>query len=549
MKSKWIKMSIISLIFIFLLIGIIFIDRNYLLTSQNSSSNKNITKNIEFYNNGEIYYVDKDEDTYIFTAKYQNTISQKIQDLLKDNEYNMENPLIINNPYGTNTLSLNIYFEEERKIDVKYTISAEGTKDFSKSLKYNDNNGYQIIGLVPGKTNNVLINYYEDGNEVGRKEFNIIVPELEHGIDAEFTFEDGESNEEITDGLFALLGHDKSFSSNIYLYDNDGIIRSELVLDDYRGDRIIFKDDKMIYSNSTNSIIAVNNLGKIESFYSLGNYEMHHDYVYDEVNNKLLILANKLGSETIEDVVISLDLATGDAKEVLDMRDLLGDMYEKAVMPKSGKNTYGGDELDWIHLNSLQVIDGKDIIVSARELSTIIRVNNIYNDPELKYLIADESVYKDTEYEEYLYNKIGDFTANAGQHTITYLKDDTLEEGKYYVYMFNNNYKGASTRPDFDWSNYVGCGTYSEGDKSMYYKYLVDENEGTYELVDSFDVDYSSIVSSVEILQDNYIVSSGMSHSYAEYDSEKNLIRKYKYNSKKYAYRVFKYIFDNFWFE
>ena len=134
MKSKWIKMSIISLIFIFLLIGIIFIDRNYLLTSQNSSSNKNITKNIEFYNNGEIYYVDKDEDTYIFTAKYQNTISQKIQDLLKDNEYNMENPLIINNPYVTNTLSLNIYFEEERKIDVKYTISAEGTKDFSKSL-------------------------------------------------------------------------------------------------------------------------------------------------------------------------------------------------------------------------------------------------------------------------------------------------------------------------------------------------------------------------------------------------------------------------------
>ena len=375
-----------------------------------------------------------------------------------------------------------------------------------------------------------------------------MVPELDHSIDEEFTFEDGESNEEITDGLFALLGHDKSFSSNIYLYDNEGIIRSELVLDDYRGDRIIFKDEKMIYSNSNNTIIAVNRLGKIENFYSLGNYEMHHDYVYDEANNKLLILANKLGSETMEDVVLSLDLATGDAKEVLDMKDLLGGMYEKAVMPESGKNTYGGDELDWVHLNSLQVIDGKDIIVSSRELSTIIRINNIYNNPQLKYLIADKSVYEDTEYEKYLYNKIGDFTSNAGQHTITYSKDDNLEDGKYYIYMFNNNYKGASTRPDFDWSNYVGCGSFEEGDKSMYYKYLVDENEGTYELVDSFDVDYSSIVSSVEILQNNYIVSSGKSHSYAEYDSEKKLIRKYKYNSKKYAYRVFKYTFDNFWF-
>ncbi|MBU5317203.1 aryl-sulfate sulfotransferase [Clostridium bornimense] len=196
----------------------------------------------------------------------------------------------------------------------------------------------------------------------------------------------------------------------------------------------------------------------------------------------------------------------------------------------------------------MQVIDGRDIIVSSRELSTIIRINNIYYNPELKYLIADKSVYEDTSYEKYLYDKIGDFTSNAGQHTIQYIKDDNLEQDKYYIYMFNNNYKGASTRPDFDWSNYVGCGSFSEGDKSIYYKYLVDENEGTYELVDSFDVDYSSIVSSVEISQGNYITSSGKANCYAEYDSNKKLIRKYKYNSKKYAYRVFKYTFDDFWF-
>ena len=115
----------------------------------------------------------------------------------------------------------------------------------------------------------------------------------------------------------------------------------------------------------------------------------------------------------------------------------------------------------------MQVIDGRDIIVSSRELSTIIRINNIYYNPELKYLIADKSVYEDTSYEKYLYDKIGDFTSNAGQHTIQYIKDDNLEQDKYYIYMFNNNYKGASTRPDFDWSNYVGCGSFSEGDKSI----------------------------------------------------------------------------------
>lgn len=42
-----------------------------------------------------------------------------------------------------------------------------------------------------------------------------------------------------------------------------------------------------------------------------------------------------------------------------------------------GENTYGGDELDWIHLNSL-TIDNDSLIVNSRELSTIIKINDIY---------------------------------------------------------------------------------------------------------------------------------------------------------------------------
>ena len=79
------KRSIIILLFI----GIIFIDRRYLLTRQDSLSNNNVTKNIEFFKKGYIYYVNKDEDTYIFTSEYQNIISQKIQELLKSEKYYM----------------------------------------------------------------------------------------------------------------------------------------------------------------------------------------------------------------------------------------------------------------------------------------------------------------------------------------------------------------------------------------------------------------------------------------------------------------------------
>ena len=115
--------------------------------------------------------------------------------------------------------------------------------------------------------------------------------------------------------------------------------------------------------------------------------------------------------------------------------------------------------------------------------------------------------------------------------------------------MYNNNYGASNTRESFPWDNYPGVGTYTEGEKSMYYRYLVNENEGTYELVEEFDVDYSSIVSSVQDLDSNRVTSSGKSNCYAEYDEDGTLIKQFNYTAKKYAYRVFKYDFEDVWFD
>lgn len=112
--------------------------------------------------------------------------------------------------------------------------------------------------------------------------------------------------------------------------------------------------------------------------------------------------------------------------------------------------------------------------------------------------------------------------------------------------MFNNNYGAATTRPDFEWSNYPGVGSYNEGETSYFYEYLVNENDKSYELVKSFKVPYSSIVSSVELMDnDNIVVGSGKDNSFEEYDNDGNLIRRFDYSAKKYAYRVFKYSYDN----
>ena len=140
----------------------------------------------------------------------------------------------------------------------------------------------------------------------------------------------------------------------------------------------------------------------------------------------------------------------------------------------------------------------------------------------------------------------GEFVYQAGQHTITYV---AAEDDTYYSAMYNNNFGSFRTRPDFDWSYFPGVGTYKNGEKSMYYLYEVKEKSRTYKLVKLINLPYSSIVSSIQNLQKNYVTSSGMNHSYGEYDNDGNLIKQFDYTSKKYAYGVFKYSFNKFFFD
>ncbi len=498
--------------------------------------------------------VSKNKHISIFNENYQKVIDKLIGEKQQESYYTFEAPLLIVNPYGTNTTGLNIYFtgEEDYTLEYKISVNDKDIKDFKQTAVNNAKDGeyaYQIIGLVPGYKNTLELTL-KDGKEIiGEKTLKLDIPKLPSNEDISVTIDstNGDSKEKQANGLYTFLGWDKNYTANTYLYDNNGTFRAELVLDGYRSDRILNIDGNLLYSNSKTSLISVNSLGKIEKTYKIDGYEMHHDYVYDEENNRLLILANKLGTDTIEDHVISVDLENGKVKDLVDFRKLLPDMYDMAESPEGG-NTYGGDELDWLHLNSLSIVNEHDIVLSSRELSTIIYLSDYDSNPTIKYLIADTSMYEDTEYADLLLDKVGNFTANAGQHTITYEKGEDLEDGQYYLVMFDNNYSASRTRPFFDWSNYEGTGDYKNGEKSMYYKYLIDEEENTYELVETVDLDYSSIVSSVQDLDNgNMVASSGMSHSFAEYDSKGNLIKHFKYPAKKYSYRVFKYEYEN-WF-
>lgn len=487
----------------------------------------------------EVKMIITDKEYNIFDMEYQDFIQSLINDEKKD--AGIDQPFLIYDPFGTNNNAINVYFNT--KIDsISYTIKTDGYNDYSQTLKTDENDGYQIIGLVAGETNTLVLNVNDQSYT-----YTLKMPESPSGAANQLETTAGESQEALSNGLFAMLGKDTR--SNIFLYDNDGTLRSELIVDDseYRSDRVLTIDDQLVYTFDKKGFLFVNRQGKIEKIIELEGYYMHHDFIYDQQHQNLLILANKDDDDTIEDRVVSLNLKTGKTKELVNMKELLPEMYETAE-GKGEKNTYGGYELDWIHLNSLSLMDDGSLLVSSRELSTIIKIKDIYDEAEIDYMISDESIYEGLSYQDLILDKEGDFTSQAGQHTVTYSRDADMESGCYYISIFNNNYGKMSTRSDYDWSHIEGVGTYKEGTNSYYYKYLVNENTGTYTLVESIALPYSSIVSSIEYYDGHIQTSSGKDLSFGEYDENGILIRQFHYEAEEYAYRVLKYSFD-IWFE
>ena len=521
-------------------------DEDWLSENIKISKDKSLGKNI--------YAVSSPSEVSAYDMIYQEVIQDKL-DVLMEDEYTFEKPLIVYNAYGTNILGVNLYFTVSEDATVSYNIHVDDKdiNDFSRDLANNGdeiNHSYQLIGFVPGEVNEVSLTLKdEDGEEVATKEFSVDLSDIEYNAQKKLKVKEGESKEELTDGLYTMLGNDSDGQDYLAIYDNDGILRMESEIVGYRAHRVLFKDNKMYYSISQTKIAEVNPLGQVSEIYRTGHYDLHHDYQFDDDGN-LVVLANNTKKDTEEDCIIRIDLDTKAVTELIDFEDMFSSYVDTCTLDTTSARDEGEDGLDWLHLNSLVWLDGGDVILSSRETSSILRVNNIEEDPELVYLLADERIWEDTEFSKYVYEKEGDFKIHAGQHSLNY--EETDEDGVYYLTFFDNNYGKANSQPKFDYSKLgIENDNSFKGTESYYYVYKVDENKETFELVDSFAVPYSGIVSSVQPMDNgNVVVDSGVAGIFGEYDEDHKLIKQFTAKLNKYmVYRVFKYTFNNFWFE
>lgn len=497
----------------------------------------------------------------VYTADYQDMADDKLEQEKSKSSATEDDMFVTEDPYGTNTTSLYVYFTTDDAVAVSYTVHADGYTDFTRDAyqesQYSKTHEFQLLGLIPGEKNTVAITLTDaDGKSrthaiehrgaslLGNEEV-----QLEKTVAAD-------SGEDLGGGLYAILGNDSDEQDFMFYYDTNGVLRGEIPVLYYRSHRLLFDDDGLMwFSASTHHMVAMNRLGKLEKIYDLGSdYILHHDYAMDS-NGDIVLLATELGRDdnAVQDQVIKLSTSTGSVTRLVDFGELFADY--KASTTHAGtdeSDSNAKNRWDWLHCNTIQLLDDGSALFSARETSTIIKVDDLESDPTLDYMIGEPSVWAGTDEASSFLTKSGDFSDTGGQHSITYVADDSLPDGQYYMYMFDNNFGTSLTRPDFDWSVIDGISTELSSDtaNSRYRKYLVNENAGTYTEVSSFDVPYSPYVSSaLELDNGQILIDSGMKGLFGQYNEYGDLLAQFKMTlNSAYIYRVYKYNFSGFYF-
>lgn len=503
-----------------------------------------------------------------YNVEKQAAIKDQLDAEYAAGSYDETTPFVKADPFGTDTLSCYVRFATADPVTVSYEVAGrKKTGDtpkvaaFSHAPRDGDapttEHEFKVVGLIPNHKNTVTLTCTAQDGTSRTSTFIVKTPALKGEEEEHLAVTAGESNTPLADGLFTILGNDSSKLDFMYLYDNAGQIRGEVPIIGYRSHRLLSPGDgSIILSVSTTKMAQISAIGQVVNVWSTGDYELHHDYAFDDDGN-LLVLASHAGSEAdldvdraaakkdegervnVEDLIIKIDVTTGDVSLVADLGDIFPDLKASAKVASDG-------DLDWIHINTIQWLGGGTVLLSSRETSTVIKLTDIYGMPTVDWLMGSPDFWAGSGFEDKLLQAQGDFSLNAGQHSVTYLPSfDTATTGRYQVLLYDNNFGATESYPKFDWGK-LGAAVvtdYSKGTHSFGRIFTVDETARTYELEDQIAVPFSGYVSSAQRVGDSnsMLVASSQAKTFTEYDRYGLPITTYEMEAEKYIYRVYKY--------
>lgn len=460
----------------------------------------------------------------IYDPTYQENVGEVLNTLIRKQKYSIDYPLLVQNPYGTNTSSLYVYMgDSNEEVSLYYTISTENKAipDFSETMYINhaatDAVEGQIIGLVPGQYNKLVIKLSDlSGTQLNSSAYLLYVPENEETIAPSVAVVENNTNSD-SRGLFHFLSQNEEGSAYYLFYDNNGILRSQIPTNvSNLTAKVIQVDNKLFYECSDNVYALVDNFGKALEFYEYPESDKLVDYDYDEVNQKMLFLAQKEEDNEIEEIV-QLDLDAKVWKTRLKLSDLLKDT--QAFL-----------------LCNLQIIKGKDVIVCSKSQSSVFRINNIYTKPVIRWILGNEQQWKETKYESLLLSESGLASNEYSIDSVKYINGKGLDKGQFFLSLIDYNNptnKSADNR---------------SSEKSLFYKLLIDEYKNRYWNVMQLEFSPHFKNCTAFMYGNHIILGLGDEQEIIEYNEKGETLLRMRFPNKNSSYNINKDTMDRYWF-
>lgn len=492
-----------------------------------------------------------------------------LTDIKKKRDYSEKDPLWAYNPYGTNPESLYMYFKSKGRFYCRYTVSVDDDKipDFTRTLDNGASGNvameheYQIIGLVPGKTNYLIFKLYNKKDELANTlYYKVDMPKSYSGAQTILKLEEGRSKTSLQNGLYTVFAGTGTKKQAVLLYDNSGVLRGEFPTKEigYNMEQIY---DTLVYEVDDNTLARVNELGQVVDCLEIPLHHIYGEFAYDGAGAVYVLAQPAQRSQSLGSVV-KVEVNSGDVSDALDLSDIPSLVKLVKRADKSGK-LKGRNHMA---PDSVQVTGTNQLLLGSSKYSTIIKVSNVNSlMPKLDYMMTDQKLWNisgkgkamkrlrkklltkalaDGQAEPTqatpIVNSILDsgktntpelFRSQYGQNALVVEKSSNLAEGQYYVGMLNNN---------------AGRGASGQKNNSYYYKYLVDESAGTYALLEKQRLTWNEKGGNVTPYDESFLYCRSGDHIFEETGKDGRQIR--SFHVKGTLYRVYKNDWKGFWF-
>lgn len=492
-----------------------------------------------------------------------------LTDIKKKRDYSEEDPLWAYNPYGTNPESLYMYFKSKGRFYCRYTVSVDDDKipDFTRTLDNGASGNvameheYQIIGLVPDKTNYLIFRLYNKKDELANTlYYKVDMPKSYSGAQTILKLEEGRSKTPLQNGLYTVFAGTGTKKQAVLLYDNSGVLRGEFPTKEigYNMEQIY---DTLVYEVDDNTLACVNKLGQVVDCLEIPLHHIYGEFAYDGAG-AVYVLAQPVQRSQSLGSVVKVEVNSGDVSDALDLSDIPSLVKLVKRADKSGKLK----GRNYMAPDSVQVTGINQLLLGSSKYSTIMKVSNVNSlMPKLDYMMTDQKLWNisgkgkamkrlrkklltkalaDGQAEPTQATPIVDsildsgktttpelFRSQYGQNALVVEKSSNLAEGQYYVGMLNNN---------------AGRGTSGQKNNSYYYKYLVDESAGTYALLEKERLTWNEKGGNVTPYDESFLYCRSGDHIFEETGKDGRQIR--SFHVKGALYRVYKNDWKGFWF-